>query len=247
MRRTSDLAVSANNICLCVACVLGVLVGLSLASAQTPDLNSKQIRIRSLSQAVIAYSFLRWDYLDLDKLFASDASLQVVQNLQALDSALKSLDCDVPMRLAVPHKALILPPLPFNHWVGFRRTGGRNSPEGGWLFVTQPSGNSPQRVLVVFSSSSPEETTVFSIEEADKGYLAELLFDSFKKGKISNASTMMGAVTSIRLESNTEMLVKDWGEPGVGPPNAMRVGRVFRLDLSRDTVALVSPGAPEHR
>ncbi len=83
---------------------------------------------------------------------------------------------------------------------------------------------------------------MFWIEEANKGYLAKLLFDSFKKGKISNESTVMGAATSIRFEGDNDILLKDWGEPGIGPPEFMRTGRVFRLNLSRDTLTLVSPG-----
>lgn len=242
MRRIRNRTASANSIGLCVA--LAVTLLLPLALAQTRALNSQEVRGRSLSQAIIAYGFLRWDYLEFDQLIASSPNLPLVQNLRALDSALRSLDCDVERRMAVSHKALILPPLPFDQWIGFRRAGGRNSPEGGWLFVTQPIGKSSPHIVVVFSSASPEETTVFSIKEADKAYVAKLLFDSFKKGKIGNATTMMGAVTSIRFETDTDLLLKDWGEPGIGPPDAMRVGRVFRLDLSRDTVALVSPGNP---
>jgi hypothetical protein len=88
---------------------------------------------------------------------------------------------------------------------------------------------------------------VFWLEEANRGYVARLLFDSFKKGKVSNETTVVGAATSLKFESDNEILLKDWGEPGIGPAEFLRVGRVFRLDLSRDTVTLVSPGTPPQR
>jgi len=245
MRQAKNLVVSAvGSLLLGAACVLALLL---VTPAQPLVSNPGESGGRSLSQAIIAYGFLRWDYLDFDRLLTSSPNLPLAQNMKALDAALESLDCDIGKRMAGPHKALILPPFPFNQWIGFRRAGGRKSPEGGWLFVTQPIGTSPQRVLVVFSSASPEQTTVFWIEEADKGYVAKLLFDSFRKGKIGNESTLMGAATSIRFESDNDILLKDWGEPGIGPPESMRAGRVFRLNLLRDTVTLVSPGtSPQH-
>lgn len=221
-----------------------LLAACALTLALAPVARTAVPEKRSLSQAIVAYGFLRGDYLDLDKLFASDASLPVVQNLQALDSALKSLDCDVPTRIALPHKALILPSSPMEQWFGFARPGGRNSPDRGWLFVTQSSGTGSGRVLVVLSSASPDRTTVFWLEETGTGYSAKLLYDSLKKGKISNATTMVGAATEVKIEKTGEVLLKDWGEPGVGPREFARVGRIFRLNPSQDTVALVSPGNP---
>lgn len=244
MRQTKNLVVSAaSSLLLGAACTLALLL---VTPAQPLVLNPGESGGRSISQAVITYGFLRWDYLEFDRLLASSPALPLAQNLKALDAALESLGCDIGKRMAGPHKALILPPFPFNQWIGFRRTGGRRSLEGGWLFVTQHIGTPPQRVLVVFSSASPEQTTVFWIEEADKGYVAKLLFDSFRKGKISNEMTVMGAATSIKFENDNNILLKDWGEPGIGPPESMRAGRVFRLNLARESIALVSPGTPQH-
>jgi len=215
--------------------------------ARAPDSGLVAPSGRSLSQAIITYGYLRWGYDDFDRMLASSPNLPLAKNLKALDAALESLGCDVGTRMAEPHEALILPPLPFDQWIGFPRAGGRNSSEEGWLFVTQPIGTSPQRVLVVFSTASPEQTTVFWIEETNEGYAAKLLFDSFKKSKISNDTAQVGAATSIRFESDNLLLLKDWGEPGVGPPQLTRVRRVFRLNLSTGVVTEVSSGAsPQH-
>lgn len=238
MRATAKLDVTASSLLLVAGCILTLVVALNSEIVAPNKVD--------LSQAVIAYSFLRWDYLDLEKLFASDSNLPVVQNLKALDTGLKSLDCDVPTRLAVPHRALILPASPMN-WFGFERPAERNSPDRGWLFVTQSSGNGSERVLVVLSSASPDRTTVFWLEGRGSGYEANLLYDSLKKGRISNAATMVGAATEVKIEKNGEVLLKDWGEPGVGPREFARVGRIFRLDALHDIIALVSPGTPEHR
>lgn len=196
---------------------------------------------RSLPQTVITYGFLRWDYVDLDKLFASDTRLPVIRDLQALDAAVKSLDCDVPVRLAMPHKALILPSSPKDLWFGFKRLEGRSSPYRGWLFVTEPAQGGSQRVLVVLSSASPDRTTAFWLEHTEAGYAVRLLYDSMKKGRITNAATIMGAATEVKIEKTGGILLKDSGEPGVGPREFVRTGRIFRLELSQGAVSLVSP------
>lgn len=239
MRRIKNLVVSAaSSLLIWITCVLGFLLP---TRGQTPDPDPGGSGGRSLSQAIITYGFLRWNYLEFDQLLAASPNLPLVQNLKALDAALNSLNCDVGKRIAGPHKALILPPSPSNQWIGFQRPRGRNSPEGGWLFVAQSIGASRQRVLVVFSSASPEQTTVFWLGVTDNGYEAKLLFDSFRKGKISNVTTVMGAATSLKFESDNDILLEDWGEPGVGPPEFAGIRRVFRLDLSRDVVTEVLP------
>ncbi|HTS13060.1 MAG TPA: hypothetical protein VMH00_13150 [Candidatus Limnocylindrales bacterium] len=237
----SGIAATANIVLAAAACALALVLA---TPAQLSRPSTEQAGGRSLSQAIVAYGFLRWDYLDFDQLLESHATLSLTENLKALDAALASLNCDVRQRMAGSHRTLILPPVPFNQWLGFPRTGGRNSPEDGWLFVTQTMATSPERVLVVFSTARPEHTTVFWLEKAGKGYATKLVFDSFKKGKISNEGTVMGAATSVKFESDNVILLKDWGEPGIGPREFTRVGRVFRLDLPRDTVTLVSPGTP---
>ena len=242
MRNRARLAanVRVNSLVLGVACVLAL--ALPVGKAQGPVPVSGAAGAINLSQAVITYGFLRWDYLEFDQLVTASSNLALVQNLKALDAALDSLHCDVPTRIAGPHRALILPSSLIDQWVGFDRPNGRKSPERGWLFVTQPRDTAPQRVLVVFSSAAPEHTTILWLEGSGNRYAARLLYDSSRKGKVSNETTILGAVTEVRFEKDNEVLLKDWGEPGIGPPEVTEVRRVFRLDQSKGTVTLADPG-----
>ena len=196
------------------------------------------------AQAIIAYSFLRHDYLGFNRLLASSASLPMIQNLRSLDAALKSLHCDIPTRMAFGSRQEVtaLASVPMGRWINSPRPS-RGS-LGTWLFVMKPPGHLHRGVLVVFSTEGPRQTTVFRLRRADKGYQARLLLDSFKKGSISNDATQVGAVTTIKFESDNLLLLKDWGEPGIGPPEFTRVRRVFRLNLSTDVVTEVTSGAP---
>lgn len=122
-----------------------LLVGTYLVTA-APSVKAKAASSKEtyngggLSEAVVAYGYLRWDYQGFEQLVNSSASLSVVQDLKALNVALESVGCDIPTRMAGPHQAMILPPSPTGQWFSFPRPGGRSSPENGWLFVTQPSG-----------------------------------------------------------------------------------------------------------
>ena len=100
------------------------------------------------------------------------------------------------------------------------------------------------KTLVIFSNEAPGQTTVFWLEKTNEGYVAKLVFDSFKKGKVHNEWTTVGAVTSVKFLDENQLLLKDQGEPGVGPPEFRRINRVFRLDLSQASVTSVSPGIP---
>ena len=218
-------------------------VMLPMLSAQNPAYTPAA---SGLPQAIVAYGYLRWDYLEFDRLLALIPELGLASDLRSLDKSLDSLHCDVPKRMALPHRALVLPPFPISEWFGFERPGAGNSTEDGWLFVTQAIGRSPQRVLVVLSSSRPEQTTVFWLEHGDGGYAARLLFDSFTKGKIVNETTMVGAARSVSFERENAILLKEFQEPGSGPFDRM-LGRVFRLDLMSGAVTLFSPGVPQKR
>lgn len=226
---------------------LALAIGLGL----TPPVLSGQKRAyipasSGLPQAIIAYGYLRWDYLEFDRLLTLIPGLGLASDLRSLDKSLDSLHCDVPKRMALPHRALILPLFPITQWFGFERPGPGDSPDDGWLFVTQDTWSSPERVLVVLSSSSPEQTTVFWLEHGDGGYATKLLFDSFAKGKIANEATMVGAATFVSFEGENAILLKEFQEPGSGPFDRMS-GRVFRLDLTADIVTLVSPGISQPR
>ena len=139
-------------------------------------------------------------------------------------------------------KVLALPSFPVGRWIGFP-----SSPKnsiGSWLFVMESPETRQRKTLVIFSGEAPDHTTVFWLERANEGYVVKLLFDSFKKGEVSNEKTVVGAARSIKFLDESQLLLKDQGEPGVGPPEFRRIDRVFRLDLSQASVTLVSPGIP---
>jgi len=200
----------------------------------------------SAAQAIVAYGFLRWGD-QFDQLVGSSPNLTLVQNLRALDTALKSLDCDVPNRMAMAthQEVMALASVPTGRWID--APGPSRGSLGTWLFVMEPPGSPPRGTLVILSTEGPSQTTVFWLSEVGKGYQAKLPFDSFKKGKVSNETTVIGTATSIKFEGSDAILLEDWGEPGIGPPESQRVGRVFRLNLSSGTVVLVLRGTlPQH-
>ncbi len=192
-----------------------------------------------LPEAVVAYGYLRWDYKAFEELVNSSAALPIVKDLKAMNVALDSVRCDIPTRMAGPHQAMLLPPAPTGQWFSFPRPEGRSSPKNGWLFVTQLGEGVTQRVLVVFSTGAPEHTTVFWLNRSSAGgYSVDLLYDSSTKATVANEATTIGAVTAIRFENSGELLLKDWGEPGIGPAEFNNARRIFRLNLSGGPVIL---------
>lgn len=238
MRRTARLDANARSSrFILAACVLT----LALAPVSRPASSES----RSLSQEIITYGFLVRHYPDNFLLASEPATTQLERDMRALGSALNSLGCDVPKMLAFPHRATIVPSSATGLWLSFPPRRDVPSQEG-LLFVVEST--SSQRTLVIFSRMGPDETTIFWVEEAKEGFSAELLYDSFKKGKISNApNTNIGAITAVSLEKSHDILLKEWAEPGSRSGQMGEMSRVFRLDLSRDAVTLVSPGIlPQH-
>lgn len=240
-RLVARTAISANKLLLVTPCLLAL--AFHTGNSRATSSGAAGPGGTSMPQAVIAYGFLRWGYLEFDQLVKSNPTLPVVQNLKVLDEALDSLHCDVPTRMASPHQAVILPPDLRGQWIGFSRPGGRNSRESAWLFVTDPKDTKQHRVLVVFSSAAPEHSTIFWLDDNSGRYSASLLYDSLKRGKVSNAPTTVGAITSVKLEKDNIISLKDWGEPGIGPPGSTGARRVFQLNLSDGAMALDEPAA----
>jgi hypothetical protein len=236
MRQTRNLAVIAAGV------FLAGWLAFVPARSQTFASNPGQSDDMNPSQAVVTYGFLRYDYLSFDQVIASNPNLAATKKLKSLDAALGSLDCDLRTRMAGPHKLLALPSFPVGRWVGF--PGSSKNSIGSWLFVVETPDARQHKTLVLFSNEAPGQTTVFWLEKSSGGYAAKLVFDSFKKGKVRNEWTTVGAATSIKFLDENHLLLKDHGEPGVGPPEFRRINRVFRLDLSQASVTLVSPGIP---
>lgn len=232
MRKTLNPGVAVSSLALGAACVLAFVPRNALRATPSAD----------LTQAVIAYGFLSSNYGDFDKLLGAGSALGLAGDMKALEGALGSLNCDVPIRIGFPHRAFVVPSYPVGQWIGSIRTA-ETPPQEGTLLVTEHLRMKPARVLVVLSSVAPERTTVFWIEGTVRGYLSRLVYDSFRKGKIANAPhTVIGAVTAASAGRSDEIFVKEWAEPGSRPRTMGSVGRVFKVDPARDEVTLKSPG-----
>jgi hypothetical protein len=226
MRRTSRrLAVRSSAFGL--ACILGALP----ASAGGGDWSAS-----SLSQAVITVGFLRSRYVDLDRLLASGSAPAMTRELRALDEALNAVGCDLRIRFAFPHRAVVVPPSLAGLRIGFER----KAPQEGALFLVEQPQASPQRVWVVFSSQAPEATTVFWLQGGDK---TGLVYDSIDKGEIRNEpTTRIGYIVAVTRGTRGEILLEEWAEPGSRPGASGALGRVFQVDLNRGEVLLQAAG-----
>lgn len=233
MRKIVNRAVAASRLATAV-CILGLVNGYPLYAVPSD----------SLSQAIVAYGFLRSSYQDFDQLLEDASAKTAMQDLMALHGSLESLRCDVPSRLAFPHRALIVPISSRAFWL---RAAAPSAQRDGSLFAIGPLGATPERVLIVFSSVAPDETTVFWLERDRQGYMTRLVYDSFNKGDVGNApATRIGAVNAVRIESDNEILLEEGAEPGTGPGGRV-TGRVFELRVTGTITAVSLRGAPLSR
>jgi len=233
MRKTRIVGAPASSFLLGVCCLLG---------QGQPGNHHSVAAGPSLPEALIAYGFLRSNYADFDKLLMSSSTFAAARDMEALQTALDSLSCDVPARLAFPHRDLVLASSAATAWMGFP-TKAQSPSEEGTLFVLQPLPSAPQRTLAVLSSVAPERSTVFWLGADKRGYVGALVYDSFNKGKVKNApETVMGSVISVRVDESGAILLKERAEPGSRPHAMGETGRVFEVDTTRDDVILKTSG-----
>jgi hypothetical protein len=214
---------------------LYLVLAAAMAMSATPDLAGQDV-----AQKLITYGYLVEWFPD-DFLLHTGPKTPLTREMETLGNALNSLHCDVTNRLAFSHDALLVVPSPDGRWVELPKPT-KNSLFG-WLVVIRFAPADSQRVLAVLTGQGPADTTVFSLEAGREGYVAKLLYDSFKKNKISNLNyEMIGAISALRLESSTSLVLKELVQPGSGPREQFAVGRVFRLNLSSGKMELFSAG-----
>ncbi len=224
---------AAGRFVLAVCCLAGV--------TQAAD-RLTSAGVEKLSEALITYGFLRSSYPDFDHLLSSCSTYALTRDMKTLQAALGTLNCDVVIRLAFPHRDLVVPRWPVGQWIGFPGTG-ESPPELGTLFVTQPMAASPHCVWVVFSSAAPERTTMFWLQQDKSGYRTKLVYDTSIEGEIKNApETAVGTITSVSIGERGVILVKEWREPGSRPHHSGLAGRVFALDPEKCEIILKSGG-----
>jgi hypothetical protein len=216
---------------------LASVLGLSLALP--PGLAAPEKG--NLSQLLVAYGFLISHYPD-EFLLGRQPGTRLARDMKALNHALDSLGCDVPTRLAFPHRDLIVLSSSAAQWAGF--PGGVGSPpEEGTLFVIQAPPTASHRNWVVLSSVAPEETTVFWVEADKQGYATGLVYDTFKKGEVKNVrKTAIGAVAWVSIGQDGGILLREWAEPGSRGGHMGEAGRVFQVGFLSGDVSLKSPG-----
>ena len=195
-------------------------------------------------QAIIAYGYLRSTYSDFDRMLDSRTSYAFVADMRSLQAALTSVGCDLPTRLAFSHAVLVVPGLPEGQWI-YSANHSSQMAEQATLFLLDHFQSYPDRVLVVLSLVAPERTTVFWLEAALKqGCRCTLLYDSFRRGSISNApNTVIGAVTAVSRGKDARIQLREVAEPGSRPGAMGMVGRVFEIDLTGARTTLHSRGS----
>jgi hypothetical protein len=230
MRLTERVNASVRSSC-CVALACFSVLSTSLSRGLAVPQQG------SLTQALVTYGYLVSHYPD-EFVLGHEPGTPLATGIKDLTDALNSLGCDVPSRLAFPHRALIVLPSSARQWAGFAGAKGR-PPEEATLFVIDPPLEVNNRRWVVLSSVAPEQTTVFWIEPRKQGYTTWLVYDTFKKGNVKNhPKTAIGAITGVSVEKTGVIFLKEWAELGSRPRHMGKVGRVFRIDPSSGDVTL---------
>jgi hypothetical protein len=94
------------------------------------------------------------------------------------------------------------------------------------LFVTEPIASLENRILVILSSVSPAQTTIFSVDSSLK---TELLFDSFKNVK----GVEIGAIYYIRVLDKNKFLMEARIKPAY--TDLYKKGyRTYLLEINKD-------------
>jgi hypothetical protein len=187
-----------------------------------------------LAQRMVAYAFVASHFPQPQG--TQNISSALPKDMAALHAALaSSLGSDSDLLMAWPHKAVLVPYLASKEWLELQPS----RPED-LLFVIEPKAERGDRVLVAFSSTAPEGTKIFWLQQRGSRYESELLYDSFKKGEISNAkNTVLGTVTAVMIEADDSVLLKELAEPGSRYGHMGDVGRIFRLRLPKGSIELV--------
>ena len=126
-----------------------------------------------------------------------------------LNKKLEQLNTDIPARLVFVKYVFISQANIPGHTSGFpvqkeERINKSSIPFETILFVTTPVESLGNKILVILSSVSPEQTRIFTI---DTEYNVELLFDSFKKNPFKN--TTIGSIHSMRVEKADEFVLEE--------------------------------------
>lgn len=185
-----------------------------------------------LPSVVISYSLFCARY---DSFKSLESNPQNV--LMKLRKNIDTLPGGISTALAFTHRAFIVQSDLKDQVSGFVRVDKKTLEESkvpfeSILFVTTPIDSFDNRVLVILSSVSPEQTAIFSV---DKKANVELLYDSINKNKISNIknSTTLGSVYRVRVIRPGYFLLEERMEPGGRGLLAPSENRTFAVDVTK--------------
>jgi hypothetical protein len=220
--------------------ILGMILSLSnvlYASEASPkpatgEALKEEYLSEELPSVVISYGLFCARYDSFKSLGSNPQNvlIKLGKNIDALPGGISTT-------LAFAHRSFIVQNNLKDQFSGFVRVDKKtleasNVPFESLLFVTTPLESFGNRVLVILSSVSPEQTTIFSV---DKNLNVELLYDSINKNKISNVknSTTLGSVYGVRVIRPGYFLLDERMEPGgrgLIPPTE---NRTFAVDVTK--------------
>ena len=185
-----------------------------------------------LPSVVISYALFCARYDSFKSLGSNphNVLIKLGKNIDALSSGISTA-------LAFAHRAFIVQNNLKDQVSGFvlvdkKTLEESNVPFESLLFVTMPIESFGNRILVILSSVSPEQTTIFAV---DRNLNVELLYDSIHKNKITNIknSTMLGSVYGVHVVRPGYFLLEERIEPGGRGLLSPTENRTFTLDVTK--------------
>jgi hypothetical protein len=144
---------------------------------------------------------------------------------RSLESSLENLGVDLPRKLAFVRQAFVVQP----REVASKITGHKGISS---LYITEAIPNLGGRIVAILSSSSPEDTSIFTIDDRLN---ANLVYDSINANRFANDKHCdpLGQITSVRVSREGLISLEEtnvhWSS---------KHSRTFELDLNGQTPAL---------
>jgi hypothetical protein len=193
-----------------------------------------EISMHEIPDAIITYAFLSSTYYENFSGFLKSIEGQDPTNrIERLHQSLKGFSADIPTRIRFPHRSFVVYSNPAVQDIGFPNG---NDLDMNSLFITTPLMSFDNKVLVVFSSVAPQQTTIFSVDENLK---VDLIYDSIKKHTFRDADSgeqePMASIYQIRNLRNGTFLLKERKFSGVMGGGG---GRTLILDPKKSTITI---------
>jgi hypothetical protein len=194
-----------------------------------------------LPSIVIAYSLISSRYNDFNCIF------NVKHNVVALiANEFDKLPGGISTKLSFVRSSFILQNS-IGQFAGFLRTNDQTLesakiPYKSFLYVTTPIDSFDNRILVIISSVSPEQTTIFSIDNQLK---TVMLYDSIVKNNIDNmkdikGSRLLGSIYCVKVIKPGLFELQERLEPGARGFVSPYKYRRFYIDITKGKFKLLA-------